>query len=123
MCSGDRGVDRHVPIDQLGPVGVLMETTLDEIPGAVIGQALMPLPDGLPRPEQLGQITPGDPAPVSVDDRFDHQPGVRERTPLLPCRARHDIRDQSPLIIREKLKLRHDINDPSSHPNYLTDTP
>jgi hypothetical protein len=59
------------------------------------------------RPEHLGQITPGDPAPIPVDDRLDHRPRIRERPPLTTRPRRQHRRDQRPLSIREQPKPRH----------------
>ena len=107
MRSGDRGVHRDVPIDQPGTIGMLVQSGLYLVPGAVISHPLVPLPDGLPRPEYFREVTPRDPAPIPVDDRLDHQTGVSEWSTLLACRAGHYVSDQFPLVIGEELESRH----------------
>lgn len=52
-------------------------------PGAFFNHAPMPRPHGLPGPIDLGEITPGDPAPVPVDEA--------STTPL--CGQHHRRRD------------------------------
>lgn len=44
------------------------QSVQDPVPGAVAGPGAVALPDGLPGTELGGQIAPGDPAPVPVDD-------------------------------------------------------
>ena len=60
---------------------------------------VMPRPHRLPRPEHLGQITPGDPRSIPVHDPLHHQPGIRERPTLAPGRTRQHLLDQRPLSI------------------------
>lgn len=104
VCASDCGVHRYIPFDQARTIRVLLEALLRSVPDSVVSHAFMPLPHRLPRPEGIGQITPWDSAPVSVDDAFNHQSGISERATLLSSRAWHQIGDQSPLIIREELE-------------------
>ena len=68
---------------------------------------LMPGPDRLPRPKHLGNVAPGDPTPVPIDDPLHHGPDVTKRPALLTRPRRQEILDQRPLTIRKQLKSRH----------------
>lgn len=54
----DRGVDADRPVQVTGRVRYGKQSGVDLVPGAVATEPLVPLPDRLPGPELLGQITP-----------------------------------------------------------------
>lgn len=57
MGPGDGGVDTDVPVDLTGQLGIGLRRGQHPLPRAVGGEAVLPLPRRLPRPEPLGQIT------------------------------------------------------------------
>lgn len=68
MSAGDRRVHRHCPVDDTGRLCSGQQLGHDHVPGAVSTHAPMPGPDALPGPERIGNIAPGDPTPVPIDD-------------------------------------------------------
>jgi len=50
-------------------------------------------------PEALGQITPGSPGSISVQNGFDEQSIVRRRASHMAFAARKKILDPIPLIV------------------------
>ena len=67
----------------------------------------MPGPHGLPRAEHCRKIAPRDPAPIPVNDPFQHRPRVRELPTRATRRPRQHPIDQRPLSIRKQPKPRH----------------
>ena len=58
-----------------------------------------PLVDNLPITKTLGQITPGNAGPISVDNRFNKQSIVCRRAPNMPVAAGQKILDPFPLVV------------------------
>ncbi len=67
----DRGVHRHLPIDQLSGISLGEQNAKDRVPGTIGTETAVALPDGLPRPEMLRKVTPWNPRTVPVDDSFN----------------------------------------------------
>ncbi len=80
---------------------------MDAVPGPVLTQTPVPLPHRLPGTEAFGQITPGNPCPVTENDPFDHLAVIPERVTHMPVRRRHQRRDPRPLGITEHRSTRH----------------
>ena len=80
---------------------------MDLVPGSIQSEPVMPLPDCLPRTELRRMITPRSPGPIPPDDRLNHAAVLSERTTTLPRGSRHQRLDQSPGIIRDRLRTRH----------------
>ena len=55
--------------------------------------------DNLPITKTLGQITPGNAGPISVDNRFNKQSIVCRRAPNMPFAAGQKILDPIPLVV------------------------
>src|SRR5690606_7198607 len=90
----------------------------DPVPGAVIGELLVPLPHRLPRPEHLpGKIPPRDPGAVAVGDRLHHGAVITVGTPHLALVARQQRLDSLPLLISENPVTTHPatLPRPSAH--------
>src|SRR5690625_4731367 len=79
MGPVDRGVDRYLPVDQPGPIGLSEQDRQDLVPGPVPAEEAMALPHRLPRPETLGHIPPSDPGSVAVDDALQSPGGAPGR--------------------------------------------
>ena len=123
MRASDRGVHRKRPINDPRRVGRSGQLRQHLVPGALRRQAVMPGPYRLPRPEDLRQIAPRDPAPVPVDDRLYHRPRVGELPPRPTRGTRQHPLDQRPLRIRKHLKPRHEIRLPADQLNLCQTRP
>lgn len=99
MGTIDRGIHRHLPIDQSSRVSLGQQGSKDLVPGTVNTETSVPFPDRLPRSEVLGKIAPGNPYPVAVDHSFGCSPVVVERPSAFARRVRHERRDQVPLRV------------------------
>lgn len=119
MRASDRGVHRKRPINDPRRVGRSGQLRQHLVPGALRRQAVMPGPYRLPRPEDLRQIAPRDPAPVPVDDRLYHRPRVGELPPRPTRGTRQHPLDQRPLRIRKHLKPRHEIRLPADQLTFV----
>ena len=95
----DGRVYRDGPVDLPSSIGFSKDPAENPVPSSVGGETSMPLPDGLPGPEFRGQVSPGDPTPVSVDHSFDDLAVAPERPTSPPIRARKQGIDPGPLII------------------------
>jgi hypothetical protein len=104
MCTSDCGIHRNGPIDDAGLLGGSQQPTQHDIPRAVSTHPSMPSPDRLPRPEHLGHISPGDTAPVPVDDSFDDLASVPKMSALLARSRGQELFNRRPLGIGEQLK-------------------
>lgn len=105
----DGRIDRNIPIDHAHGVCPGQQGRQDLVPGPVACEAAVPLPHRLPRTELRRQVPPRNAGPVAVDDPLDHQPVIREPTTPPPVRRRHEVLDQVPLGVRERLQPRHAI--------------
>ena len=100
MSAHDRGIHRQVPIDQACTVGSLMQALLHEVPSAVVGHTLMPLPHCLPQPEYFREVAPGDAAAVTgLRSRLKPQ-GSRSVTHLMRRRFMARTGQQATPIVR-----------------------
>lgn len=72
VSAADRGVDRDRPVQLTVRVGTDQQRVEDLVPGAVNCPGAVALPDCLPGPEVGGEIAPGNPTPVAVDDSLDN---------------------------------------------------
>ena len=95
----------------------------DLVPGAVPGEAAVPLPHGLPRPELLRHVPPRHPGAVPVDDPVDHLPMITKRLAPLPIRGRHQRRDPRPLRVGQGPSARHGPNNHRQPRATYGDTP
>lgn len=80
MGTVDCRIDRYIPVDVTGSVGLGKDLHQHAIPGAIDGVSTVPLPHCLPRTEPLWEIPPRDPGPIPVDNALDHPAIVFERT-------------------------------------------
>ena len=77
------------------------------VPGAITCIAAMPLPQRLPRPELGRDITPGQPAPIPVDDPLHNSPRVAKRPPTTPVRRGQERGQTGPLSVGQDSSTRH----------------
>src|SRR5690606_23066027 len=118
MGSVDRGIHRDHPVHLALGIGLGGQFGKDPVPGAVIGELLVPLPHRLPRPEHLpGKIPPRDPGAVAVGDRLHHGAVITVGTPHLALVARQQRLDSLPLLISENPVTTHPatLPRPSAH--------
>src|SRR5690606_6019300 len=118
MGSVDRGIHRDHPVHLALGIGLGGQFGKDPVPGAVIGELLVPLPHRLPRPEHLpGKIPPRDPGAVAVGDRLHHGAVITVGTPHLALVARQQRLDSLPLPISENPGTTHPatLPRPSAH--------
>src|SRR5690625_1923900 len=118
MGSVDRGIHRDHPVHLALGIGLGSQFGKDPVPGAVIGELLVPLPHRLPRPEHLpGKIPPRDPGAVAVGDRLHHGAVITVGTPHLALVARQQRLDSLPLLISENPVTTHPatLPRPSAH--------
>ena len=94
MGAYDRGVDHHV---------FVVVITRQQLENAFENSALRPpaeaLMNHLPAPETLWQITPGNPCPVSVQDRIDEQSIVGCGAADMALASGQKILDPIPLVV------------------------
>ena len=107
MRPRDRRIHRYRPVHQPLGVGLRDQRLHDRVPGAFGREPAMPGPHGLPRAEHCRKIAPRDPAPIPVNDPFQHRPRVRELPTRATRRPRQHPIDQRPLSIRKQPKPRH----------------
>src|SRR5690606_12525439 len=118
MGSVDLGSHRDHPVHLALGIGLGGQCGKDPVPGAVIGELLVPLPHRLPRPEHLpGKIPPRDPGAVAVGDRLHHGAVITVGTPHLALVARQQRLDSLPLLISENPVTTHPatLPRPSAH--------
>lgn len=107
MSAVDGGVHAHHPVDQPGRISPGNQCLVHPIPGPVTRETAVPLPPRLSRPELLGKITPGDPAPVPIDHALRDLPVVPHRPPSPRSLRRQQRLDHRPLLIGQQLLPRH----------------
>src|SRR5690606_23373202 len=95
----------------------------DLVPRPIAAEASVTLPHRLPRPEALGQIAPGDPAAVAIDDALHHGAVIGERPATPAPGRRHQRSDQLPLRIGQQLSSRHTPSLSATSRNYLETRP
>lgn len=88
MCTIDRRVHRHVPVEFPGRVRLGQQPRVDPVPGAVGAEPAVPLPDRLPRTERHGQASPRNARTETEDNALDHLPVLAKRPPTLTIRRR-----------------------------------
>jgi hypothetical protein len=86
------------------------------VPCAVAAVAAVPLPNCLPRTEIGWHVTPGDPAPIPVNDALNHPSVVPEGTPLTARRRRQQRLNTGPLTISQNRSTRHTLSISNEHP-------
>lgn len=101
MGAVDRGVDADRPVQIAGRVGIGEEPGMDPIPGAVAAEPLVSLPDGRPRAEATGKVTPRDTGPEPIDDPLDHLTVIAKRSPSLPIGGRQQVFNPGPLSVAQ----------------------
>lgn len=117
MRPDHRGVDTDVPVDSPRSVSLGLQHRQQPVPSAVGREAMVPLPDRLPRPEPLRQITPRNPGPIAMHDALDDLPVITPRT-RTPYRLRHQRLNPSPRRLAQLRRTRHA---PKSAVKYLAD--
>jgi hypothetical protein len=81
VSTVDRTIDRDIPTDVTGSVGIGKHLSQRSVPGAVGGVAAVAFPDCLPGADVLKwQIAPGDAGPVTVDDSLEVSAIVLKRS-------------------------------------------
>lgn len=100
MGPVDRGVDAEVPLDLAPRISQRDQMGMDPVPGPVLTEPLVTLPDRLPRTELSWQVTPRNPGTEPVDDPFKDLTVITERA-MTPMPDRHQRLDLSPLDIAE----------------------
>ena len=65
---GDRGIGAYCPVLALGLIALGPQPVQDLLPGPVQGPAAMPVVDGFPVPETLGQVPPRAARPGTEED-------------------------------------------------------
>lgn len=122
-CPHDRRIHRRRLVHQTGRVRDGQQALQHGVPGLFVGHPAMPGPDRLPRTEYVQHIPPGDPAPLGVNDSFDHRPGIGERPASFTSTDREQILDQRPLRRLTATEPRHDQQHPSRQPKPSPKTP
>jgi hypothetical protein len=107
------GTSLHLPHPRHRGVRHRQKFGQDPVSGSVAALASVPFPNRLPRTELGRHVPPGDPAPVPVNDAFDHPGIVPERTTLPPSRRRKQRSNAGLLAVSQNRITRH----PSSIPN------
>ncbi len=105
MHAGDRGVDRHHPIEPARRVGLPLHLGEQPVPGAVVRPPGEPLIDRVPLPEPLRQITPRRTRPVLPRHPLNRETMIRPR-PRPPRHRRHQRLQNGPHLVRD-LATRH----------------
>jgi hypothetical protein len=94
MRAHDGGIDHHVLVIVIARQQ--LENTLENPTLRPTAKALI---DDLPIAKTLGEITPGNPGSISIENRFNEQPIIRRRAPDMAFPARQNILDPIPLVI------------------------
>src|SRR5262249_16642764 len=86
-------------VDEPGLVELQLERLDDAVEQAALAQRGEPVVDGLPRPEPLGQVTPGGPGVEPPEDAVEHQPVVLPLPAGLGRTRREELGQQRPLVV------------------------
>src|ERR1035441_3349274 len=119
MGPGDGGVRADCPVPALGLVASGPQPVQDLLPGPVQGPAAMPVIDGLPVPEALGQVPPRAACPGTEEDPVDHRPVIGPPAAALLRTARQEHPQALPFLIGQvmtiqSVKHRTGLHDPAS---------
>ena len=82
--TGDRGTGRHIPVKLTPGIRLGLQDDQDRVPGPVLTEASMTLPDRLPRPELRWQITPCTPCPKTANRPLNQRAMNRIGLPIAP---------------------------------------
>lgn len=96
---------------------------MNPVPNAFCREAPMALPYSPTGAKLFRQVTPRDPAPVSVSNTLNYLTVVSERTPALAFRTGQQRFNPSPLGIGKNLETRHASKFPALPSEYFGDTP
>src|SRR5262249_55404916 len=92
-------------VDEPGLVELQLEPLDDAVEQAALAQRGEPVIDGLPRPEPLGQVTPGGPGVEPPEDAVEHQPVVLPLPAGLGRTRREELGQQRPLVVGQFVSL------------------
>ncbi|ALM36625.1 hypothetical protein SFR_5864 [Streptomyces sp. FR-008] len=112
MGPHDGGVDRDVPVDLPGRIGLGLDPLEQAFPGSVGRPQAVTFVDRLPRTEPFRQVTPLNAGPHPVQNPVDHLPVIPPPA-TTPVTDRQKRPQPFPLGIRQITPPHVHINDPS----------
>ena len=120
---GDRGVDRHIPVDLTLGIRLGLESDQDRVPSPVLAEASVTPPEHLPRPELRWQITPRAPRSKTLDRPLDQRAITTASACPSPLSLEAATAQYEPTSPQKEQRYVTYHHDPASHPLNIGDTP